>query len=476
MKKQLLLLSFVMTSFLVNAQVLVPNSGFENWNSATYDYPQYYPQSSNPQTFFQCHTAFNVTQSADAYHGTHAVQLTTNGSGNNICGGFFLNATNTNGNPNTWQGGIPYNQQATGIRGYYKYNQASADSALIIAIFKLGGTTIGVYFFNMGGVHTSYTPFNFTFAPALPAAPDTVIFAAASSDLITFNGVPGSTLLLDSVSFTGVANQPAMMNGDFESWQTQTLYDPVGWFDQYGQGDGFSRTNDAYAGSYAMELQTRAGNNNGNPLAQPGSISTGFWDQMCGCQVGGSPFSNQVDTFSFYYKYVPADPADSAQVSLYFKSNGTPVWYSNLNLPASASYQYIELPFNMFSVPDSVIISFQSSLWTDSLLSFVGADLKIDEMHFKTFTPVGVHEIRNNENVTVYPNPLNTFSIISVNPKIKINGMEMRLYDAFGRMIQTTVMETHRTTLEKKDLPAGVYFYDVRNNNEILETGKLVVE
>ncbi|HKZ64705.1 MAG TPA: hypothetical protein VJ111_00040 [Chitinophagaceae bacterium] len=387
----------------------IPNGNFEAWTSGTYEYPQYYPFNSNEEVFWK-QIPFNLTKTTDAYQGTYAVQLTTNASATDTAGAYFVSPVNGE-DPSTWTGGIPYNQKPTGIRGYYKYNVATADSALILATFSNGGNNIGTYIFKVGGIKTSYTLFNFTFSPALAITPDSVGFAATSSDLMVSNGMPGSILKLDSISFTGVTSQPAQMNGSFETWLSQTLYRPDNWYGNGWNGEGLNRTTDVAAGNYAVELTTYLGDNNGVPRAQAGQISTGYYvcpgDTGNCFQMGGYTFTNQIDTLVFSYKYAPSGN-DSAEVWLNFKKNGNYIYGVNKYLSASSSYQLVQIPFNIGQAPDTVIVQAQSSLWKDSALTYIGSNLKIDEIHFKSQplnTSVPVFSIDNH--FSVFPNPSN---------------------------------------------------------------------
>ena len=354
MKKNLLLLSFIVIGIISNGQTpSCPNGNFEQWNSTTWENPQYYPDNSNASNFFRFNLPANVTKTTDAYHGNYAVQLTTISSGPDTAAAYFLN-TNPQNSPNNWTGGMAYNQQPTGIRGYYKYNVATADSATIIVTFSKAGVNVGAYMFLLGGIQNNYTLFNFVFNPALTVTPDSVIFAAISCKISGGQGAPqgppGSTLILDSVSFTGVGSQPAQMNGDFESWQNQTFESPANWYTQSDMGEGFNKTTDSKAGNYAIELKTYLGSNQYNqPTARSGQVSTGYWPNNCGggCnQLGGFPFANQVDTLAFYYKYTPSGN-DSAQVFMSFKKNSANIWGSGMSLHASSVYQYKEMPFNI---------------------------------------------------------------------------------------------------------------------------------
>lgn len=473
MKKHLLLLSLVYIAITAYGQNSIPNGNFETWNTGTYDYPQNYPYTSNSEAFFRYQLPFNVTKTTDAYHGAYAVQLTTNASATDTAIGYFIN-----GNPSgsNWHGGMPYNQTPTGIRGYYKYNIAFADSALIVASFSKAGNNIGQYFFKIGGIKTSYTLFNFTFSPALSVTPDSVMFAATSSDDVMGDngGIPGCILKIDSVSFTGVSSQPALMNGDFELWQSQILYTPDNWYVQSDMGEGFNRTTDAAAGDYAIELITYLGDNDGNPVARPGQISNGYWDNSCNCMKGGYPFSNQVDTLAFWYKYSPS-ATDSAQISLNFKKNGSDFQWAGMNLHAATTYQYKEVPFNIGQAPDTVIVQIQSSLWNDSLVSFVGSDLIIDEIHFKS-QPLNtsILNYKNDNSISIFPNPTNGKFLIQ---GLGFGVQSLEIYNVLAEKVYSTA-NFQQQTLNEIDLSKfqkGIYFAKIYNGEKIY-TKKIVIQ
>lgn len=408
MKKYCLLLLIIAVSFIAYGQSAIPNGNFETWTSGTYSYPQNFPYNSNGENAWEILTnsvSFNLIKTSESYHGTYAVQLSTLVAGNDTIFGYFINSQPNGDNFSDWTGGLPYTQQPTGIKGYYKYNVAANDSATVIVIFSKNGYNIGSYVYNIGGIHSSYTPFNFTFNPPLSecglanddiralaidlqgtfwigtngggvskfdgthwetytaanglasdtihgilidelnnkwfttsggikydgtnwvnyttadglannnvygisksngkmwfgtmggvskfdgtswttisklttTTPDSVIVAAASSNVKKEKtGIPGSTLFIDSVSFVGVESQPTWLNGDFESWEDVTANMLDGWYIENQNGKGVYRTTDKVAGEYAVELVTYLRDKNGYKAAQPGIIRTVLLDR-----------------------------------------------------------------------------------------------------------------------------------------------------------------------------------------------------
>lgn len=447
----------------VNGQNSIPNGNFERWNTGTFDFPQNYPNTSNPEAFSEMQPPFNVIKTTDSYHGAYAVQLTTIVSANGIQTGYFFNGIRDNSDFNSWTGGMPFNQKPAGIRGYYKYNVAEADSATIIVTFSKLGVNIGSFVHTIGGIHDTFTLFNFDFD--LNESPDSVRFAVASSNVFS-DQIPGSSLVIDSVSFTGVNSQPDLMNGDFELWGNETISKIYNW----RTNDNLAlKTNDAVAGNYALELITA-----GDQTASPSVVSTGYWDEACNCPKGGYPFVRQVDTIAFFYKYAPSGN-DSAIVNLHFKKNGSVFQSCMTSLFASSTYQYKEFPLSLDQTPDTVIVEIHSSSWDNTTSSFVGSNLKIDEMHFKS-QPLNTYIFTHGEqkNVAIFPNVSHGKFMVQ---HVGLDVLSVEIYNLSGERIYLNSDFKQKTSCEIdiSDSPDGIYFVKVYSREKTYSE-KIVLE
>ncbi|HRG01295.1 MAG TPA: T9SS type A sorting domain-containing protein [Bacteroidia bacterium] len=380
MKKHLLIiLAFLCSGFLFSQSV--PNGGFENWNTITYDDPNFY-QTSNMHGNNGAQGTVNAEKTNDAWHGNYAIKLTTKLVGNDTIFAYFAD-----GDPgkNPPQGGHPYNQAPTGIRFHYKSNIMAGDSSLVLLMFKKAGVLIGQYMWAINSSQSSYTLFSKNLSPALPTTPDTVVIGIASSFPFGGNrGTPGTMIQIDSLNFTGVASQPIAFNGDLENWQSITNSQVVGWKINGNNQNLNYRTTDKYSGSYALELQTQPPSFGGGNVSAA-YATTGHFTQN-GPQKGGLPFSNQIDTLVFYYKYLPAHPMDSALISISFSANGINIGGLQEFLGVSGGYQMVQIPINIMSVPDTMLITLASSSYTTYPLPtyFIGSDFKIDNMYLKS--------------------------------------------------------------------------------------------
>jgi len=480
MKRTLLfsmgVLAGCLISVLAVAQNSIPNGDFESWSTATYSNPGYYLNSN--QEAYYANRSFNCVQTTDSYHGSYALQLTTEATTSDTVFGYIVLNTDPDNNPSDWHGGVPFDQKPTGIRGYYKSDLVAGDTALLIVCFSAGGSNIGLYSFKLYGTHSTYTLFSFTFDPALTTTPDSVIFAAASSNAIAESGLPGSMLQLDSISFTGVTSQPADLDGDFESWKTDTIIKLDSWYLEDNRGEGVSRTLDAYKGTYAVELKTFLGKMNDHVAAQAGKVSTGYYPNNCNSncnELGGFPFTNQADTLTFWYKYTPSG-ADSAQVSLQFKKNGNTIGWAGQNLSPSATYKCVEIPFSLSEAPDSVMVTFQSSVWQDSTVDYVGSDLFVDEAYFKSqIINTAVTSFPSVKNVSVYPNPASGRITVNINQAGNAGNIVLAVYNLTGALVKTENITSGHQQIDISNLSNGIYMLKFNAAN-FTEKQKLIIQ
>jgi len=461
--------------FLTGALVAqsIPDGGFENWTSATWMDPTYF-NTSNDQIFGNAGTAgiANVTQVSAGGWGSFGVQLETS----ILSVGYMIDG---NANGGGFTGGIPYNQQATGISFYYKYAPNTSDTAAVLVIFKKAGHQIDSFFIKIRTAQTNYTLY--TYSPSsLLTAPDTIILGAVSSigALGGGSGHVGSIFTIADITFTGVANQPANLNGTFANWITNNLYIPTEWYGNLGAG----RTTDAQSGTYALELQTIT--DQGSPYV--GQVSTAIYPNNCQSNcipIGGKPYAQLVDTLYFSYKYAPVG-TDTAGISMdFYKGLGGTghQFYVNGSITGAAStYTDVYIPFDLTSIgftPDSVIVSIDPSAHNHynndaQYAPFVGTVFKVDNIYFgsQRLVTTGINtQSSTATGVKVYPNPAKdvlNFQFTNIS-----GAAHLSVYDITGREIQQSDVTVNNTTIQVNTggMSPGVYFYKVTTGNGSFE-------
>jgi hypothetical protein len=456
MKKALHVITFVFAAGALMAQT-IPNGNFESWNENTWMDPAggYY---SSDDLYVPSQYSPNVVRTTNAYHGSYAIQLTTVKVGVDTLQAFVTNGNPGGANPT---GGAPYSQKPTGIRLYYECNIMPGDSATIVAVFKKSGSVIGTYGQKLTGVRSSYTLLVIPFSPALAINPDTLIFAFTPSNLLinnNYKGIPGSTLTIDSVTFTGGVIQPNT-NGDFENWIDDTAAYPTGWTGAY---PGVYRTTAAYAGNYALELKTQ-GPSLFSSKGQPGYATTG---KNYG-NSGGYPYTLLTDTLEFYYKYAPAGGPDTAGFNIEFKKNDVSVGGTGAILTAQAAYTLKKIGFTIGSTPDSAIIAFASTLTASLDMVHKGSTLLVDNLFFKS-QPLSIPVLLADGSIRIYPNPVvNSFTLNADGFSGSIRAL--KIYDMSGRLVESFEYPSGlNNNIEHYDISrysAGLYLIHITTNS-----------
>ncbi len=87
---------------------------------------------------------------------------------------------------------------------------------------------------------------------------------------------------------------------------------------------------------------------------------------------------------------------------------------------------------------------------------------------------LGENDIKKKEGtVEVYPNPAS--SSITVNYELGITNYELRVMDVYGRVIHTELLAKPSTEIDVSKWSAGVYFYEVKGEQET-HRGKFIVQ
>jgi len=76
--------------------------------------------------------------------------------------------------------------------------------------------------------------------------------------------------------------------------------------------------------------------------------------------------------------------------------------------------------------------------------------------------------------VTVAPNPIGISTTIVINGINKSVNYKFLVYNMLGKEVINTVLTRQTTSLDTKELRTGIYFYKVMNNNQLVQSGKLI--
>lgn len=94
-------------------------------------------------------------------------------------------------------------------------------------------------------------------------------------------------------------------------------------------------------------------------------------------------------------------------------------------------------------------------------------------------TALGVSTINggsSDEAATIYPNPFRKYAVITINDASQINNAGLKMYNVLGEEVMNINITQQSTTLETGNLPSGIYFYQLINNNRLIQSGKLIAQ
>jgi hypothetical protein len=479
MKSPLLLLitSLFFIQFAAHSQS-ISNNGFENWSTRLFfENPDIY-NSSNFYSYVLNGIA-NVTKSTDAQSGNYALKIETIEVNNEIVEGSVFIGSIEDDNVS---GGIPFTEKPDSLKGFAKYNVMNNDTAYVAVLFKKFGAPIGICFVRFYGTQNNYEAFSAPVQWLLPFTPDTIAVAILSSTKFS-QAIPGSTIIVDNISFVG-ATTP-FPNGDFENWEEFSSEEPDDWFTSNILSlaideTSVTKTTDSYEGTYAARIESTL-----NMFEDTlGLVTNGVFGEDG--PIGGMPVDSIPDKLSGYYKYTPVGP-DTAIGGLmlyhYNENTGNTELLEEafIKLPPVDEYTYFEVEVDYFSLPepDTVNVAFASGNVADENMYFgLGSVLYVDALEI-TYKPhlVGIDNSAQELVHHVYPNPTSEKICIEFQEILK-NDISVTVANSKGALVyqkKISPLATNQFDISVKNFTPGLYFYIIESGKNTFK-GKFIVK
>lgn len=451
-----------MLFLLIGVQAQILNPSFESWTSNTYKIPFGFPLSSIQETI-QNNVSLGVTQATPGHSGSYAIRLETQNTSNGPNASYMVTSHN---DPMKAKDGFPYGVKPDSLFMYAKYQIATGDTAVILILFKKNAQVICQSVFQVYGTSSVWKRLAYKIQ-GLAEAPDSIIFAMASSNALTNQGmVVGSNITVDDISFN---TSPIFPGGDFEVWSNYTIESPNNWMTNEidpSVGNLIERTSDTPFGSSAVKIKT------------VGNSDYGFVNGLFNGQtnnnnslMGGFNCVIKEGTLTGYYKYFPIIATDTANVSINFYKNGNQFAGNGSRLMPVSSYQKFEVQFKLNQVPDLASIRLESTNWpwwldknsgnnehspvfNAYMNARVGSILYADNLVL-TDASLALPIIRD-QTLSLTPNPANRLVEISIPEKFSA-GYTVSIFDLSGKLMLTeeAIGTTH--IVDISSLANGVY-------------------
>jgi len=115
----------------------------------------------------------------------------------------------------------------------------------------------------------------------------------------------------------------------------------------------------------------------------------------------------------------------------------------------------------------AIYFDFNSPIITNETLHTIGEDFVIVSIYSPSENPLA--------KVKAHPNPFSEFVNFEIEGLEIQNGI-FKLYDAMGRIIRKQKFNNNTFTFQKKDLQAGIYFFTIEENGQLISNGKLIAQ
>ncbi|MBN2524007.1 MAG: T9SS type A sorting domain-containing protein [Bacteroidales bacterium] len=391
MKKTLL----IMLCFLTGAGIptvkaqYVPNGGFEEWETRVlYQEPENWTSGNMEALMYNTLTAIKTE---DSYRGDYALRLESAITETDTVFGYATcNGMVTNGESPVMEftGGIPVSGTPDSLFGYFKFNVAEDDTAIVLLSFKEGGNPIAQNIFPITGTQSSYIRMGWQVA-APAGTPDTAFIGITSTN--PYNPVSGSWVQVDSLWF-GVIDD-SIPNCDFEVWENEAYFEPADHLTAnllthfFGGDTSAKPIPDAHSGDYAISIkavETSIPGDEGMTDVVASFLMPYATEMIFGDEISTFPVDFNPSRLTGFYKFTPA--ANDTAIAYVILRDEEENEYENGTILLTAS-EYTPFSVNLFYPPGTTITEvgyvFSTTLYFgigDGGSGEVGSELILDDL------------------------------------------------------------------------------------------------
>jgi hypothetical protein len=88
----------------------------------------------------------------------------------------------------------------------------------------------------------------------------------------------------------------------------------------------------------------------------------------------------------------------------------------------------------------------------------------------------GIFENSFSPAIQIFPNPFTSSATFTFNIESELQNLQLKIFDVIGREVSQRKLQIPETTLERGNLPSGIYFYRVTAEGKQIAAGKFAVE
>lgn len=82
--------------------------------------------------------------------------------------------------------------------------------------------------------------------------------------------------------------------------------------------------------------------------------------------------------------------------------------------------------------------------------------------------------INEDRKISIYPNPTGSYFSILIDDYNQNKAYAINIYSSLGQLIKQKTLQNSTTNISVKDLPTGIYFYTIAEDESIIKSGKVI--
>lgn len=185
------------------------------------------------------------------------------------------------------------------------------------------------------------------------------------------------------------------------------------------------------------------------------------------------------DTLPSYVDPATVEPgASSHPYSFRVYGQGILEWtFDNINLPDSSANEVASHGFLKFTVRQKpgntpgTDINNTAAIWFDYNEN-VNTNKSVASIPNNTTI---VHKVAI-ETAKIFPNPFDHEATLKISNEVKIENAQLKLFDIIGKEVRSVGgINSNEIKIERGNLNPGVYFYQLKNGQRLLTSGKMIV-
>jgi hypothetical protein len=89
---------------------------------------------------------------------------------------------------------------------------------------------------------------------------------------------------------------------------------------------------------------------------------------------------------------------------------------------------------------------------------------------------MGIQNIVSSDIINVYPNPFSESLTLQVSSAAKETNYIFEIYNLMGQEVLRSPINQQKIVIQRGNLSAGIFFYKIESHQEVIQTGKIIVQ